>query len=127
MSIDELHIRKVSDVDVEVTTSDQTITLGYEKKVMQDHVDMKMLTKWTFLTILFMIVLVICAYNIYNYWGFRSKINAAINTEYKDLQQKRSNDAEVLGTFGVIDGDAGIYRIPLDAAIDSYVNEQNQP
>jgi hypothetical protein len=125
MKKDDLHIRKINDSEVEMTGADDNFTLSVEKGVTADNLDIKMITFWSFITVAFMLAMIIGSYKIYTYWGFRSSISQAINTQYKDLSLKRASDANHLTTYGMVDGDSGVYRIPIDSAIDAYVQEQS--
>ena len=126
MKIDDLHIKKINDDEMEVSTSDQELVFAVDKGVMEDALNIPRLTFWSVITVLFMVVMVGVSMQIYTYWGFRSKVNQAIATEYKDLVQKRAADANTLSTYGMVDGEAGVFRIPLDEAIDQYVGEQSE-
>jgi len=125
MKKDELHIRKINDSEVEMTGADDNFTLSVEKGVTADYLDIKMLSFWSFITIAFMLAMVIGSMKIYSYWGFRSQVSQAVNTQYKDLSLKRAADANHLSTYGMVDGDSTVYRIPLNSAIDAYIQEQS--
>jgi len=98
--------------------------IAVEKGVMDDALDIKMLTFWSLITVIFMAAMIYGGYRIYKFWGFESRMEQAISTQYKELQQKRAADAQHLSTYGIVDGEAGVYRIPLESAIDLYVSEQ---
>jgi len=124
MKQDDLHIRKLNDDEMQLTGASKAFALSVEKGVMEDALDIKMLTFWSVITIVFMFAMAYGGYRIYKFWGFQSKVEQAISTEYKELQMKRASDAQHLGSFGMVDGEAGVYRIPIDAAINLYVTEQ---
>lgn len=125
MKRDDLKIRKINDSEVEMTGADDNYRLSVERGVTPDFLDIKVISFWAFIIVAFMLSLVIGGYNIYKYWGFQSRNKQAINTEYKDLRLKRAADANQLTTFGTVDADSGVYRIPIDLAIDAYVQEQS--
>jgi hypothetical protein len=124
MKKDDLHIRKVNDDEMQLTGADQEFALSVEKGVMDDTLDIKMLTFWSIITIAFMIAMAYSGYRIYKFYGFQSRAEQAVSADYKELRLKRAADAQHLGTYGMVDGDTGVYRIPIDAAIDLYVSEQ---
>jgi len=125
MNSDELHIKKVSESEVEMSGADYEMVHSVEKGVMEDDLDIKTITFWSFATVLFMLALILGGYQIYKYWGFQSRNQQAINTEYKDLSQKRAADANRLSSYGVINPDSGYYHIPIEAAIDVHLKEVN--
>lgn len=124
MKKDDLQIRKVNDEEMLLSGAADEFVLSVEKGVMDDALDIKMLTFWSLITIIYMAAMIYGGYRIYKFWGFQSRMEQAISTEYKELQQKRAADAQHLSTYGMVDGDAGVYRIPLESAIDLYVSEQ---
>ncbi len=124
MKKDDLHIRKVSDEEMQLSGAGDEFVIAVEKGVMDDALDIKMLTFWSLITVIFMAAMIYGGYRIYKFWGFESRMEQAISTQYKELQQKRAADAQHLSTYGIVDGEAGVYRIPLESAIDLYVSEQ---
>ncbi len=124
MKKDDLHIRKVNDDEMQLSGASPEFVLSVEKGVTDDVLDIKMLTFWSIITIAFMLAMAYSGYRIYKFYGFQSRVEQAISTEYKELREKRAADAQHLGSYGMVDGDAGVYRIPIDAAINIYVTEQ---
>lgn len=124
MKTDDLHIRKVNDEEMQLSGAADDFVIAVEKGVMDDALDIKMLTFWSLITVIFMAAMIYGGYRIYKFWGFQSRMEQAISTEYKELHQKRAADAQHLSTYGMVDGEAGVYRIPLESAIDLYVTEQ---
>lgn len=125
MKKDELIIRKLNDQDVQLTGGDNEFTHSIEKGVTDDVLNIKTLTFWSIITVIYMIVMVYGGYQIYTYWGFKSKMDLAINAEYKELNSKVSADQEHLNTFGIVNADSGVYRIPIENAFDLYVQKQS--
>lgn len=125
MNSDELHIKKVNESEVEMSGADNEMMHSVEKGVMDDNLDIKTITFWSFATVLFMLTLILGGFQIYKYWGFQSRNQQAINTEYKDLSQKRAADANHLSSYGVINPDSNKYHIPIEAAIDVYLKQVN--
>jgi hypothetical protein len=124
MKKDDLHIRKVSEEEMQLSGASDAFTLSVEKGVMEDTLNIKMLTFWSIITITFMLVMAYSGYRIYKFYGFQSRAEQAVSTDYKELRLKRAADAQHLNSYGMIDGEAGVYRIPIDAAINLYVTEQ---
>jgi hypothetical protein len=124
MKKDDLHIRKVNEEEMQLSGASEAFTLSVEKGVMEDTLDIKMLTFWSIITIVFMIAMAYSGYRIYKFYGFQNRADLAISTEYKELKNKQAADAQHLSSFGMVDGEAGVYRIPIDAAINLYVSEK---
>ena len=83
MKKDELIIRKLNDQDVQLSGGDLEFTHSIDKGVTDDVLDIKKLTFWSIITVIYMIVMVYGGYQIYTYWGFKSRMDLAINAEYK--------------------------------------------
>lgn len=124
MKTDDLHIRKVNDEEMVLSGAANDFVVSVEKGVMDDALDIKMLTFWSLITIIFMAAMVYSGYRIYKFWGFQSRMEQAVTADYKELRLKKEADAQHLSTFGMVDGEAGVYRIPLESAIDLYITEQ---
>lgn len=76
--------------------------------------------------ILLVVALIYFAMMYFNYLTFKQTQEAAESAVYYQLETLRSNDAEVLNNYGVVDADAGIYRVPVDSAaalvVEDYQN-----
>ena len=44
-------------------------------------------------------------------------------SQFYDIDDLKQNDEETLNSFGVVDPEASIYRIPIDSAITQIANE----
>ncbi len=44
-------------------------------------------------------------------------------SRFYNIEEMKQNDQETLNSFGVVDSEAGIYRIPIDSAITDIANE----
>lgn len=73
--------------------------------------------------ILLVVALVLFAMTYFNYLTFKQTQEAAESAVYYQLETLRANDAEVLNNFGVVDSDAGIYRVPVDSAATLVVED----
>ena len=47
-------------------------------------------------------------------------------SQYPVLQETEAQAAQLLGQYGVVDADAGLYRIPIDQAIQLQLNQAAQ-
>lgn len=46
------------------------------------------------------------------------KDELSVNAEYYMIKELRENDSKALTTFGIVDKEAGVYRIPVDSVIN---------
>ncbi len=110
----------------ELQSSSQEFIHSVETGVTEDKLNLKKLVFWTVLGISIVIVIIITAYNIFNYNQFEiSKQVQDQSTDY-DITQLRVKDDKILNTYGIVDKEKGIYHIPIDSAMAIYVRENQQ-
>lgn len=85
--------------------------------VTPDDLDYKKLFGLTFVGIILIVVLVIFAMVLFDYYAFNSSQEAAKNAVFYNIEELRAMDKEILSTFEVIDTENGVYRVPVDSAI----------
>lgn len=81
-----------------------------------DHLNYKTLFGLFFAGIALVLVLIYFAYVYFNYLNFKQTQESAEAAVYYHLETLRANDAEILNNYGVVDEEAGIYRVPVDSA-----------
>jgi hypothetical protein len=85
--------------------------------VTPDDLDYKKLFGLTFVGIILVVVLVIFAKVLFDYYAFTSSQEAAKNAVFYDIEELRARDNKLLSTFEVIDSEKGVFRVPVDSAI----------
>lgn len=103
--------------DVEIDTEDEEFAVAVGHGVMSDELNYKKLIFWssfgTALVIIFVIGLVYFSqYSLFE--AQREVSNQTVFSDVNDLYERQEQD---LNSFGVIDAEEGIYRIPIDSAI----------
>lgn len=93
--------------------------------VMADELSMSKIVLWTVVTSVVVIILVAIAFNLYKFWKFETQFQQAVNTEYRELNNHRTQSFESLNAKDVIDQDAGVFRIPIDSAKTILINQRN--
>ena len=79
-----------------------------------------------FATSLVVVVLVILGFAITGSYSQQNQEEMLANTIYPEIRDVRAEAIEELKKSGVVDADAGIYRISIDEAMDLMVNNQYQ-
>ena len=106
--------------------NDQEFSRIVNLGVMEDKLDIKNVTLWTVITTVIVVILIVIAINIYNYFKFDQEFNQAINTQYTEIRNLKTNAQNQLTTFEVISPEEGVFRIPIDSAktlvIQNYQN-----
>lgn len=88
-----------------------------------DTLDYKKLFGLFLAGILLVVALVYFAMMYFNYLTFKQTQQAAESAVYYQLETLKANDAEVLNNYGVVDADAGVYRVPVDSAATLVVED----
>lgn len=105
--------------DIKMNEIERSIQLG----VTEDTLDMKMLVKWTMITVIIMFSLILIAMNLLSYHSQRIAEETAISTRYNNLMDLRSNNDKLLNSYGVVDAEKGVYHITIEKAIDAVAND----
>lgn len=109
------------DVGVEVTDKDIAESLDYG--VMLDNLNIRRLTFWSLLGIALVLIFVFALREMYQYNRQLSQEAASGSTEFYQVNQQKRADTETLNSFGVVDMENGIYRIPIDSAINEMAED----
>lgn len=104
--------------DVNLKTEDEELAEAVEFGAHHDELNYKSLIGWSTFGTVLVIVIVVWLIQFSQDAYFDAQEQASFNSEDVDLQQLRAKDAETLSTFGVVDLEEGVYRIPIDKAIE---------
>lgn len=96
-----------------------------EYGVMPDKLDYRKLFGLFFAGILLVVVLIYFAMVLFSYYTFKATQAKAESAVFYELEDIRSRDHEMLTTFGVVDEENNVFRIPVDSAITLVVEEYN--
>jgi transposase-like protein len=109
-------------VDVEI--SDQKVARSVEHGVMDDQINYKRLVFWSVFGIILVLVFVISLFemNQYNVQSTQERVSA--DSEYYQVNQMKRESQEQLDSFGVVDLENGIYRIPIDSVISQMTADE---
>ena len=112
-----------SDVDVEIT--DQKVAQSVDHGVMDDQLNYKRLVFWSVFGIILVLIFVKALYemNQYNVQTVQERVSA--DSEYYQANQMKRQAQDRLDSFGVVDLENGIYRIPIDSAISQIADDDD--
>lgn len=103
--------------DLEEFMLDQESNYSVNYGVTPDRLDTKRLFGLIFIGILIVSVMIGGVQILFNYYSYIKSQAAAENAVFFELEDIRARDKELLTTFGVVDGENGVYRAPVDSAI----------
>lgn len=88
-----------------------------------DKLNYKRLMFWSVFGIAVIVIFVQSIIFIYDYTQSSATQLRSEQSQFYDIDALKQNDQETLNSFGVVDAEAGIYRIPIDSAITQIANE----
>ncbi|MDZ7715850.1 MAG: hypothetical protein U5J95_06515 [Balneolaceae bacterium] len=121
---EEAHIAEDETVDVEVT--DPKIADSFSLGVMGDKMDYRKLVFWSTLGIILIVIFVIALVEMYQYNTQISRDRISEDSEYYEVNMLRKEADETLSSFGVVDLEEGVYRIPIDSVISEMAVDENE-
>lgn len=91
--------------------------------VADDVINYRKLFFWSAIGTAVVAVVVTVIINIYDTTMLTASRKAAEKSVYYDIGELREKDQARLGSYGLVDAENGIYRIPVDSAITLIVEE----
>lgn len=112
---------ELPDVDIDIT--DEEIAEGFDYGVMKDRLNYRRLIFWSILGIILVLVFVqaLVEMNKYNERVAAEQVSA--ENEYYEVSQLKEDAEEQLNSFGVVNLEENIFRIPIDSAISNIAAE----
>lgn len=120
---EEAHIEDHESVDLEVDNPDiaESISFG----VMHDDLNYKRLIFWSVLGMILVVIFTIGLIEMYQYNTAVSRDRISEESQYYQIKQLNEEAQETLNSFGVVDPEEGIYRIPIDSAMNDIANSNS--
>lgn len=107
---------RYSEVDIDV--QDEEVVHSIAHGVMSDKINYRRLAFWTILGIVLFVVFVYSLVNMFDYNKFRTSERLSAQTEFTEINKLQENDRKQLNSFGVVDEENNVYRVPIDSAIN---------
>ncbi|MEX2605580.1 MAG: hypothetical protein WD361_15330 [Gracilimonas sp.] len=103
--------------DVEITTEDEEFAYAVGHGVMNDTLNYNKLIFWSALGTSLVVIFVIGLVFFSQYSLFEAQKKASTQSTFSDVKALHAKQEQELNSFGVVDLEEGIYRIPIDSAI----------
>ncbi|TVR13598.1 MAG: hypothetical protein EA391_14005 [Balneolaceae bacterium] len=119
----KLWIRESNASDVEYAEDEVSLeaTEDFEKSVTYgatfDNLNFRRLTFWSAFGTLTMILFIVAIYFMHDFTKSGATQQRSQESLFFDIEEIQQRDRATLESFGVVDPDEGIYRIPIDSAI----------
>lgn len=107
--------------DVTIETEDEDLYRYVQHGVHEDKLNYKKLTFWSVLGTALVIIIIALLIPFSQMTLFNAKMDASENSTPLEIRELRAQDEETLNSFGVVDLENDIYRIPIDSAISKIV------
>ncbi len=104
--------------DVDISTDDEELISAVEHGVMNDDLNFKRLLFWTGLGTVLIVIFIIGAVQFSQYSLFETQKKVSAEDSPSDIKELKAEQNKILDTYGVVDLEEGIYRIPIDSAIN---------
>ncbi len=112
-----------SDDEVTLEVSDE-YTKSLEYGASFDMPNYKRIVFWSAFGSAVVLLIIVSIFYVHNYTATSAADVSAQTSQFYEIEQIKERDQATLNSFGVVDPEEGIYRIPIDMAISSIVNEQ---
>ncbi len=107
---------ETTEVDIEIT--DKQVADSVEHGVMLDRLNYKRLTFWSVFGTILVLIFVQALFEMNKYNERITQERVSAESEFYQVNELKSEAQEQLESFGVVDLENGIYRIPIDSAIN---------
>ncbi|MEL7832404.1 hypothetical protein [Fodinibius sp. Rm-B-1B1-1] len=109
-------------VDIEITSEE--IADSVEHGVMADKLNYKRLIFWSVFGTILVIIFVRGLMEMYEYNMNTTQERVSSESEYYQVNQMKKEARQQLESFGVVDLENNIYRIPIDSAINTMTADE---
>jgi hypothetical protein len=114
------------------TSDDDEVTIEASEEYAQtleygasfDMPNYKRIVFWSAFGSAVVLLIIVSIFYVHNYTASSAADVSAQTSQFYEIEQMKERDQATLNSFGVVDPEEGIYRIPIDRAISSIVNEQ---
>lgn len=103
--------------DVDLESADDIFSEEIEYGAAFDYLNIKRLTFWIVFGTGFVLLTIIALINLYHYSTSSTIQQVSEQAEYIEAQEIKMRDQEKLSSFGVVDLENGVYRMPIDSVI----------
>lgn len=118
---DDGFIEEPADIDLDI--SDDEVAEAVQYGVMFDKLNYKRLVFWSLFGIILLIIFVQALFEM-NQYNVRQEQIAQGSQSFESLELKKEA-REQLNSFGVVNLEEGIYRIPIDSAISDITADED--
>lgn len=112
------------DDSISIETTD-SYAASVEYGVSFDAPDYKKIVFWTTFGSAVVLLIIVSVFYVHSYTSSNVADRTSEESQFYNIQEIQQRDTETLNSYGVVDPEEGVYRIPIDRAISEIVNESN--
>lgn len=115
--IRETGVTTVEDEETVSLEASDDFAQSVEFGVVPDVLNYPRLIFWSVFGTAVIAIMVVSIMALYNFTITGSQQERSATSQFYNISEMKQNDRATLDSFGVVDADEGIYRIPIDSAI----------
>ncbi|MEX0719378.1 MAG: hypothetical protein WD059_01840 [Balneolaceae bacterium] len=104
--------------NVTITSDNPVFSFAVDRGVTKDDINYSQLIFWSSFGVTLLIVFIVGLVYFTQYSLFEAQREVSSQSHFSEVVELRSNQEQDLNSFGVVDLENGIYRIPIDSAIN---------
>lgn len=120
------HQEAGEEVIVELETSSQLFESEVKYGATYDIINMRILTFWTIFGSIFIAVTIMIMIGLFNFGTVSTGREASERSEFHEIRELKQRDTETLSSFGVIDLENRVFRMPIDTVISRMAQDDEQ-
>ncbi len=109
--------------DASIESNDEIFITSVNHGVEEEDLDIKAIVKWSVLGIVTVVVFVAVLIPFAQFSLTTAKENVNVTSSYYEIRQLNEDAEAILNSYGVVNGEEGIYRIPIDEAINKIATD----
>jgi len=123
MSEENNNTGKSKNEEINIDVSSGELARSYNRGAMDDNPNYKRILFWSALGFVIFVAFVYMLSSMYQYNRYTTEVDVSANSAYYQIEELNEKEEEILTTYGVVNAEEGIYRIPIDSAINKYIKE----
>lgn len=114
---------KSKNEEIDIDVSSEKMARSYNRGAMDDNPNYTRILFWASLGFVIFVTFVYMLSSMYQYNRYTVEQEVSANSAYYQIQELNEKEEQILTSYGVVNAENGIYRIPIDSAINKYVEE----
>lgn len=123
MGISNVDSPESSTDEVTLEVKNDSFFSAVEFGAQEDKLNYKRLTFWTVFGTAFVLIIIVSLIYVFDSTISSTQQQVSAQSQYIDVNELKMRDEATLSSFGVINPENGIYRIPIDSAITLMLSE----